>query len=107
MKPRAALPALLLMGLMLPSGCAPPPDNRFAAYRTPDVPPECRAAVYQDPEVRRLIASGTAVPEYMATNQNKLAFKEAEVERRCMEQKGLVRSGGVEPVKYPWYPPLF
>jgi hypothetical protein len=107
MKPRAALSGLSVVGLMLLSGCAPPSDNRFAAYRTPNVPPECRAAVYEDPEVKHLIAAGTAVPEYMAENQNKLAFKEAEVERRCMEQKGLTRSGGVEPVKYPWYPPLF
>jgi len=107
MKPRAALAGLLLLGSLLPSGCAPPPENRFAAYRTPNVPPECRAAVYNDPEVRQLIAAGTAVPPYMADNQNKLAFKEAEVERRCMVQKGLARGGGVEPVKYPWYPPLF
>ncbi len=85
----------------------PTQDNRFAAYRTPNVPPECRAAVYDDPEVRHLIAAGTAVPEYMAENQNKLAFKEADAERRCMQQRGLMPAGGVEPVKYPWYPPLF
>jgi hypothetical protein len=43
----------------------------------------------------------------MAENQNKLAFREAEIERQCMVQRGLARGGGVEPVKYPWYPPLF
>ncbi len=107
MRPRAAVSVLLLLGSMLPSGCAPPPDNRFAAYRTPNVTPECRAAVYRDPDVRQLIAAGTAVPQYMAENQNKLALKEAEAERRCMQQKGLAPPGGVEPVKHPWYPPLF
>jgi hypothetical protein len=107
MTPGAALSVSLVLGLAVLSGCAPPSQNRFAAYSTPNVTPECRAAVYDDPEVKRLIAAGTGAPEFMAENQNKLAFKEAEVERRCMEQKGLTRSGGVEPVKYPWYPPLF
>ena len=107
MKPLAVLSGLSILGSMLLAGCAPPQDNRFAAYRTPNVPAECRAAVYEDPEVKHLIAAGTAAPDYMAENQNKLAFREAEVERQCMVQRGLARGGGVEPVKYPWYPPLF
>ena len=41
-------------------------------------------------------------------NQNKLAFREAEVRAAVHGvQRGLARGGGVEPVKYPWYPPLF
>lgn len=104
---RRSLRRVLIVLPVLVAACAPPPQNRFAAYRTPNVPPECRAAVYDDPTVRQLIAAGTAVPEYMAENQNKLAFAEAAAERKCMQAKGLLRSGGVEPVKYPWYPPLF
>ena len=95
-----------LLGVTLLAGCAPAPESRLAAYRAPDVTPECRAAVYGDPEVRRLIAAGTAVPNYMAENQNKLAARQAEVENRCMQAKGLMPAGGVEPVKHTWYPSL-
>ncbi|HST73985.1 MAG TPA: hypothetical protein VLJ20_01310 [Acetobacteraceae bacterium] len=107
MKSFTALSASFVLGSALLAGCAAPPDNRFAAYRTPNVPPECRAAVYDDSGVKELISAGTAVPAYMAEHQNKLAFKEAEAERRCMQKRGLMPAGGVEPVKYPWYPPLF
>lgn len=104
------LPVLLALGLLalgLLAGCAPPSENRLAAYRTPNVPSECRAAVYDDPTVRHLIAAGTAAPTYMGEHQNELAFAEAEAEKKCMRAKGLLPAGGVEPVKYPWYPPLF
>jgi hypothetical protein len=107
MTPEKSLAALFIAAAWLPAACAPAPENRLASYRTPDVPPECRAAVYQDPKVRQLVAAGTAVPTYMANNQNNLAFAEAEAERNCMREKGLLPQGGVEPTRYTWYPPLF
>lgn len=96
-----------LLALALLAGCGSDPPSRLAAFRAPEVPPECRAAVYEDPTVRELMRAGAAVPSYRAENQDRLAFAEAEAERRCLREKGLLRSGGVEPIKYLWYPPLF
>ncbi len=85
------------------ASCNSSPGTPVAdGYRTPDTPPECRAAVNQDPEVRRLRIAGAAVPIFAAQNQNDLAFAEAQAERKCLRDKGLMQ-GGVEPVRHIWY----
>ncbi len=97
--------ALLLLGAC--ESDLPAPRSVAAAYRTPEIPPECRNAVYDDPKVHAMMVANAGVPTLRAENQDKLAFLQADALRRCMQQQGGVQQGGVEPIRYKWYPNPF
>ena len=101
---RSARGALVTLALL--ASCAPSHENRLAGYHASEVPFDCRMAVYDNPRVRQLMIAGAGVPGTMAENQNALAFAKAEAERKCMQDTGLMK-GGVEPVRYQWYPSPF
>ncbi len=104
--PLPRLQPTLLLALCFPLLAACGGSLKPPRYRAPEIPPECRDQVFQDPTVRRLIAAGTAVPIYAAQHQDELAFAQTEAVRRCQREKGLTQ-GGVEPKKYRWYPAPF
>jgi hypothetical protein len=83
------------------------PPTGLATYRAPDIPPECREAVYSDPKVRETMIANSGVPALIGDNQNKLAFLQADAVQRCLQAKGRITEGGVEPIRYKWYPSPF
>jgi hypothetical protein len=97
---RAAAATLLLVV----SACSAPGPTLLATYRAPTIPAECEQAVYNDPEVHRIMLANIASPTLIGENQDKLAFAQEEAVRNCLRAKGLLPAGGVEPVRYRWYP---
>ena len=104
--PLPRLQSQLLLALCLPLLAACGGSLKPPRYRAPEIPPECRDQVFQDPTVRHLIAAGTAVPIYAAQHQDELAYAQAEAVRKCEREKGLIQ-GGVEPKRYRGYPSPF
>lgn len=95
-----------LAALALQTACAPSHSARLAASGAPEITEECRREALYDPTVRQMMVAAAAVSGRLAEDQTSLAFARTEAERKCMEQKGLMR-GGVEPVRYRWYPSPF
>jgi hypothetical protein len=93
------------MTLLALAACSSPvrEPQVLATYRTPEIPPECQQAVYNDPKVQALMIAGAGQPVLRAQDQDKLAFAQDEALRRCLREKGLMQPGGVEPVRYLWY----
>lgn len=103
---RAVVVAGALAALALQTACAPSRSERLAASGAPVITEACRREALADPTVRQMMVAAAAVSDRLAEDQISLAFARAEAERKCMEQKGLMR-GGVEPVRYRWYPSPF
>lgn len=84
---------LLLLGVML-AGCAV--LDQDAAFTNP----ECRQLMYADPVVREAIAI-TAITGNIAQGQEREALGVAKQRsyNGCLRDKGLLRGGGVQPVK--------
>jgi hypothetical protein len=84
----------LLLAVLLLAGCgAFDPDAAFPNQ-------ECRQSMYADPAVRQAVAlvaisGGTAQGQEQAA----LAIAKQRAYNRCLRDKGLLRGGGVQPVR--------
>ncbi len=84
---------LLLLGVLLVGCAALAPDRNFPN-------PECRQAMYADPSVREAVAL-VAISGNNAQGQELPALETAKQRAYnvCLRDKGLLRGGGVQPVK--------
>ncbi len=80
------LPAALLLG-----ACAT--DNSPTAV--------CRRQAEQDPKVKALEFSSAHSMALAETDAGELAFLRREDTLRCLQDKGVISEGGVEPVRPP------
>jgi len=93
MIPRPAFAVALLLGACSAAAPTPPEDPGIAA---------CRAEARSSPELRQV---GRETLMGNSTNALRIDAQRAEVEGRalsdCLRRRGLMRGGGVEPVRRP------
>jgi len=85
------LGAFVLLAALLPAACAS--DNSPEAV--------CRRQAEQDPKVQELQFMSAHSMALAETNKGELTFLIREGTLRCLQDKGLVPTGGVEPVEPP------
>lgn len=105
-------PAMLAAAVaLLLAGCASRPASQTASGQTAD-DAVCRREAYDDPQVKALsiqaMQQGPSPPTFdfsftSAQENARYAYRQAVL--ACMQRRGLMTSGGVEPVRqYPFSP---
>ncbi len=69
---------------------------KFDGAPSANFPDVCNDQVYADPTVKRLIADSAGSSNFADQNVDRLHYAKLDAARRCMQQKGLIRGGGVE-----------
>lgn len=96
--------SLSLLGLLLLAACTPAYRADEAAFRGPDDPAhrECRAEAERSPEVvavgRQAFLGNPAQQERIESGRQQVV---ARAYQDCLRRRGLIRGGGVEPVRRP------
>lgn len=89
---RHTLPLGLALAALAGCSSLSPFDNSPSA----DFPNVCETQVYADPSVKSLLARSAGSESFARNHAEELHYAKLDAARRCMEQRGMIRTGGVE-----------